>query len=74
MGRLQNFDVISDEDKKIIEGLIKEKNNYEIAEDIGYSYGEVKRRLKNLFRVFGVKGRLGLIREFFFFNNMTYQI
>lgn len=63
--RRSQFSSISEEDKKIISGIINEKNNYEIADEVGYSIGGIKRRLEKLFKMFGVRGRVGLIREFF---------
>lgn len=56
---------ISNVDIQIIESILEEKTNIEMAEEIGYSLGLVKKRLAYLFKVYNVKTRVGLIREFF---------
>jgi len=55
-------------DKKIIHFVIYEKSNKEIAEKTGYSVGTIKFRLSILFKSYGVKTKVGLIREFFKIN------
>ena len=50
-------------DSRIIDLVIKEKTNKEIAEIIGYSTGLVKFRLLFLFRKYHVKTKAGLVRE-----------
>lgn len=52
-------------DKEIINFVIYEKSNKEIAEKTGYSLGTIKLRLGILFRQHGVKTKAGLVREIF---------
>lgn len=52
-----------DLDKKIIIYVFQEKTNPEIAEKTGYSMGYIKRRLHCLFKTYGVKSKVGLVRE-----------
>ncbi|OGH96169.1 MAG: hypothetical protein A2104_09015 [Candidatus Melainabacteria bacterium GWF2_32_7] len=60
---------IDDLDKTLIDFVIQEKTNTEMAEKTGYSVGYVKRRLAYLFRLFGVKSKVGLVREIYKFNS-----
>lgn len=57
--------IINDLDRKLIEFVIQEKTNPEMATKTGYSIGYIKRRLAYLFRLFGVKTKVGLVREVF---------
>lgn len=52
-------------DKEIINSVIFEKSNKEIAEKTGYSIGTIKFRLGILFKQHGVKTKAGLVREIF---------
>jgi DNA-binding CsgD family transcriptional regulator len=52
-------------DKEIINFVIFEKSNKEIAEKTGYSIGTIKFRLSILFKQHGVKTKAGLVREIF---------
>jgi len=52
-------------DKEIVNSVIFEKSNKEIAEKTGYSIGMIKFRLGFLFRQYGVKTKAGLVREVF---------
>jgi len=52
-------------DKEIINFVIYEKSNKEIAEKTGYSLGTIKMRLSVLFKAHGVKTKAGLVREIF---------
>jgi len=54
-----------DLDKEIINFVIYEKSNKEIAEKTGYSLGTIKLRLRILFKEHGVKTKAGLVREIF---------
>lgn len=49
--------------KDIITQVIYEKSNYEIADELDISYGYVKKQLKELYKIFNVKSRAGLVRE-----------
>ena len=55
----------SELDKEILNGVIFEKNNREIAEKTGYSVGTIKFRLGLLFKRYGVRTKAGLVREVF---------
>lgn len=52
-------------DREIINFVIFEKSNKEIAEKTGYSVGTIKFRLGLLFKQLGVKTKAGLVREIF---------
>lgn len=52
-------------DKEIIICIFKEKTNQEIAQRTGYSMAYIKKRLNYLFRIYGVKSKVGLVREIF---------
>jgi len=52
-------------DKEIINFVIYEKSNKEIAKQTGYSLGTIKFRLGILFKQHGVKTKAGLVREIF---------
>lgn len=54
-----------DIDKEIINFVIYEKSNKEIAKKTGYSLGTIKVRLRVLFKQHGVKTKAGLVREIF---------
>lgn len=64
---------VSDVDMQIIESILEEKTNIEMAEEIGYSLGSVKKRLAYLFKRYNVKTRVGLIREFFKKNGYLFS-
>ena len=55
--------VVDTLDERVIYSVIEEKTNSEIAEELGYSLGFIKRRLAYLFDVYGVKTKVGLVRE-----------
>ena len=55
-------------DKTLIHFVINEKTNIEMAEKTGYSVGYIKRRLTYLFKLFGVKSKVGLVREIIGFD------
>jgi len=50
-------------DREIVDSVIREKTNREIAEATGYSLGTIKFRLGIIFRRYGVKTKVGLVRE-----------
>ena len=52
-------------DKEIINFVVFEKSNKEIAEKTGYSIGTIKVRLSVLYKQHGVKTKAGLVREIF---------
>lgn len=49
--------------KEILHELINGSTNAQIAERIGYSESSIKRRIKELFKLFEVKNRISLVRE-----------
>lgn len=55
----------TNEEKEIIQCIIMGKNNSEIAEEIGYSLGAVKKKINNIYKKFNVNSRVGLVREYF---------
>lgn len=68
------FKTIDELDKILIDFVIQEKTNIEIAEKTGYSLGYIKRRLAQLFRLFKVKSKVGLVREIFKFNKSSINL
>jgi DNA-binding CsgD family transcriptional regulator len=52
-------------DREIINSVIHEKSNRQIAEKTGYSIGTIKFRLGLIFKCYGVKTKVGLVREIF---------
>ena len=63
---------IDELDKSLIDFVFQEKTNTEMAEKTGYSVGYIKRRLTYLFRLFGVKSKVGLVREIYRSNNCNF--
>ncbi len=61
---LQNFRY-EELDREIINSVIFEKSNDEIAKKTGYSMGTIKFRLGIIFRQYKVKTKAGLVREVF---------
>lgn len=57
------LEIMNDFDHSLIRFVIQEKTNTEMAEKTGYSVGQIKKRLKYIFRQFGVKTKVGLVRE-----------
>ncbi len=57
------FEKTKNLDETIISYLLNEKTNTEIANETGYSMGYIKRRLSYLFKLYGVKTKVGLVRE-----------
>jgi DNA-binding CsgD family transcriptional regulator len=64
---------INELDKTLIGFVIQEKTNTEMAQKTGYSIGYIKRRLAYLFRLFGVKTKVGLVREIFKFSKSPFN-
>lgn len=56
---------LTEEHKKIIEELRTNKKNFEIAYDLGYSLASLKRRLKEIYNIYYVSGRLELMQKLF---------
>ena len=52
-------------DKEIINFVVFEKSNKEIAARTGYSLGTIKVRLAVLYKQYGVKTKAGRVREVF---------
>jgi DNA-binding NarL/FixJ family response regulator len=52
-------------DRTIMEGIVKEKSNQQIADEVGYSLGTIKFRLGLIYKHLGVKTKAGLVREVF---------
>ncbi|EKE02142.1 MAG: hypothetical protein ACD_20C00419G0005 [uncultured bacterium] len=63
---------IDELDKSLIDFIFQEKTNTEMAEKTGYSVGYIKRRLTYLFRLFGVKSKVGLVREIYRSSNCNF--
>lgn len=61
--------IIDDLDRNIIQFVIQERTNTEMAQKTGYSVGYIKRRLAYLYKLFGVRSKVGLVREFFKFKD-----
>jgi DNA-binding CsgD family transcriptional regulator len=55
--------LLSNKEKQLINLIINEKTNVEIAEIMGYSPDMIKYLIKRIFKKFKVKNRLGLVRE-----------
>ena len=56
--------MITESDKEIIFAIIQEKTNAEIARDFCLSVRGVEQKIKKYCREYGVKGRIGIVREF----------
>jgi len=52
-------------DRRIINYIISEKTNIEIAQELSFSEGNIKKRLGFLFKMYNVKSKVGLVREIF---------
>lgn len=51
------FQSLSQREQDVLEGLMQQKQNREIAETLGISAGTVKRHLENIYAKLGVSGR-----------------
>lgn len=65
MNLKESFFKYEELDNEIINFVVFEKSNKEIAARTGYSLGTIKFRLKVLFKQYGVKTKAGLVREAF---------
>ena len=54
----------TDLEKKIITAILQEKTNSEIAKEFNLSQRGIEEKIKKLSKKYGVKGRIGLVREF----------
>jgi len=59
------IDDLDSMDRRIINYIISEKTNIEIAEELSFSEGNIKKRLGFLFKMYRVKSKVGLVREIF---------
>lgn len=57
-----HFDKLNQEQKKIAELVIIGLTNIEIGVELGYSPDSIKKRLSVIYKKFGVKKRIELIR------------
>lgn len=55
---------ISEEMKTILDLVAKDKTNEEISIQLNYSKSTVKRRIKELFDIYGVDSRIKLTKEY----------
>lgn len=53
-----------DEYKKILELILQNKTNEEISIELNYSRSTVKRRIKELFKLYNVDSRIKLMQEY----------
>ncbi len=53
---------LTDIEKRVLEGVVACKTNSEIAEEIGYTERHINRIVRKLFRFYGVKKRIELVK------------
>ena len=53
-----------EEQKKILELILQNKTNEEISIELNYSRSTVKRRIKELFKLYNVDSRIKLMQEY----------
>ena len=53
-----------EEQKKILELILQNKTNEEISIELNYSRSTVKRRIKELFKMYNVNSRIKLMQEY----------
>ena len=53
-----------EEQKKILELILQNKTNEEISIELNYSRSTVKRRIKELFKMYNVDSRIKLMQEY----------
>lgn len=51
------------EQAEIINYVVEGQTNIQIAEEMGFSERSINRRLKKIFKIFGVENKPSLIRE-----------
>ena len=56
--------MLSELDRQIINAVAEEKTNAEIAKMFNLSVRGVEQKIKRYCKIFNVKGRIGLVREF----------
>lgn len=56
--------MLTEFDKKIITAVVEEKTNAEIAKMFNLSVRGVEQKIKRYCKIYHVKGRIGLVREF----------
>lgn len=56
--------MLSELDRQIINAVVEEKTNAEIAKMFNLSVRGVEQKIKRYCQIFKVKGRIGLVREF----------
>ena len=56
--------MLTEFDKKIITAVADEKTNAEIAKMFNLSVRGVEQKIKRYCKIYNVKGRIGLVREF----------
>lgn len=53
-----------EEQQKILELILQNKTNEEISIELNYSRSTVKRRIKELFKLYNVDSRIKLMQEY----------
>ena len=56
--------MLTEFDKEIITAIVEEKTNVEIAKMFNLSVRGVEQKIKRYCKIYNVKGRIGLVREF----------
>ena len=56
--------MLTEFDKKIIIAVAEEKTNAEIAKMFNLSVRGIEQKIKRYCKIYNVKGRIGLVREF----------
>lgn len=56
---------LNEEEKRIIAYIIKGFTNIEIAQEMEYCESTVKKRLTRIYKRYGIKGRLDLMKRVF---------
>lgn len=57
--------MLTELDRKLIQAIAEEKTNFEIATKFNISVRGVEQKIKKICKKYGVKGKVGLVREFF---------
>lgn len=60
--------ILSRDENNILNLVIKGHTNIEIAEALNFSDSWVKKKLRQVFKTFGVKNKTGLIAEYYRYN------
>lgn len=56
--------MLTEFDRQLIKAIAEEKTNFEIATNFNLSVRGVEQKIKKLCKKYGVKGKVGLVREF----------